>query len=45
MCALFLTIKKFVLSDWEIDCHENYISVKMCLLGYICIYNIVIYYD
>ena len=45
MCALFLTINKFVLSDWEIDCHENYMNVKMCLLGYKCIYNILIYYD
>ena len=45
MCALFLTINKFVLSDWEIDCHENCMSVKMCLFGYKCIYNIVIYYD
>ena len=25
------------------DCHENCMSIKKCLLGYICIYNIVIY--
>ena len=35
MCALFLTINKFVLSDWEIDC--KWIAMKTELASK-CVY-------